>query len=323
MKLIISWLTSLLLALSVSVSGQLYIGSEGMFVTNGSDFSYEGLQFVANGDHLITNDVFTLSYTPITGTIGNSIAKVIQLSVPWTFNGTFNLLYTDAQLNGNAESLLKFAVRPASGWATMPASTTDAVTNIVQHVTGTNITTDRFTATVVNNVLPLVKYSFSAGVTSSNVQLQWLVDENDFYKGFQLEESENGSSWTTVTYITALSASKQMYSYNDANLNTDKKFYRLRLDPKIGQSTYSEVLTVTNAMKTRKALIITDKNLLAINFLQGSVPDEVLLIDNAGKTIYRAQQKQSHYLINNLKTGIYIVRYQLQGKSYIEKVMVK
>ena len=95
------------LLLSTAASAQLKVGSEGLFVQNGTVFSTEGLTLVPSADWGMNNLIVTKEATVVIWPKFNSIQRIYRFSRPATFEGEVAVNYANIELNGNrAEDLV-------------------------------------------------------------------------------------------------------------------------------------------------------------------------------------------------------------------------
>lgn len=94
-----------------------------------------------------------------------------------------------------------------------------------------------------NNVLPVKLVDFSAVANGNNAFITWKSSVETNLKGFYVQKSTNGNTWSNVTYV-AGQGSNTNYSAVDNATSTGLNYYRLAETDLTGRITYSNVVTV-------------------------------------------------------------------------------
>jgi hypothetical protein len=76
------------------------------------------------------------------------------------------------------------------------------------------------------SILPLNIIYFTAEANNTEVLLRWKVTNEEFLQKYEIERSENGSSFKTIGSVTAIGATD--YSFIDKNFEGADVYYRLR-----------------------------------------------------------------------------------------------
>ncbi|MBB5636628.1 gliding motility-associated-like protein [Pedobacter cryoconitis] len=100
-KIIVSIAAGLLLFGSQSLKAQLSVGSDGLFIQNGTVFSTDGLTLVPAKDWGLNNLKVMMSPAVVIWPRFNSIQRMYRFSKPVTFEGEVALSFQDIELNGN------------------------------------------------------------------------------------------------------------------------------------------------------------------------------------------------------------------------------
>ncbi|PWT94109.1 MAG: hypothetical protein C5B54_00530 [Acidobacteria bacterium] len=161
-------------------------------------------------------------------------------------------------------------------------------------------------------ILPVKLSSFSSTVNNCVVNLNWTsLSETDF-KDYQVEYSTDGRNFRTIADIAALgTGTDQHYSYQHANPQQGKAFYRLRMVDLNGNFEYSKTLAMK--MDCRKAQMFVYpnpvKDLLNVNITnsQGVIAK---MFDGNGKLIYTGNMISGSNTINMGKfaKGTYLLK---------------
>jgi hypothetical protein len=84
--------------------------------------------------------------------------------------------------------------------------------------------------TMSQSTLPVKFTSFNIARQNNNVLVQWSTAQETNSAYFDIQRSENGNDWTSITTITAAGTTTiaQTYSYTDRNATAKILYYRLR-----------------------------------------------------------------------------------------------
>lgn len=102
-------------------------------------------------------------------------------------------------------------------------------------------------------LLPLQLAGFSAQKGTGRVALNWSTSQEVNTSHFEVEQSNNGVSWKTITIVAAKgnANSLQKYSAEDIAMYSSKVYYRLKMVDLDGKFEYSPVAMVTFGGKGR------------------------------------------------------------------------
>ncbi|MBK8090238.1 MAG: hypothetical protein IPK31_21355 [Chitinophagaceae bacterium] len=194
--------------------------------------------YVVNAGRLYqaTNPIANSGVTPPTHTSGT----VSNLSYQGLYDCTDNDAYISvAKARGTGSAFgTNFTFSSAGG--TLAAST------------GTSNFTNTFgtsTGFILNGqaTLPLQLGSFSAQKGAGKVSLNWSTVLEVNTSHFEVEQSNNGSSWKTISIVAAKgnSNSAQKYTADDIANYSTKVYYRLKMVDIDGKFEYSPIAVVT------------------------------------------------------------------------------
>ena len=103
---------------------------------------------------------------------------------------------------------------------------------------------NRFSIVIRENpALALHLLSFTAAKLTSGAQVKWIVENEANYTNFTVERSTNGLTFTALGGY--LSSSMGTYSYTDAQPAKPADYYRLKMDDVNGNTTYSQIVTLS------------------------------------------------------------------------------
>lgn len=185
------------------------------------------------------------------------------------------------------------------------------------------------TATLESNLARL-SGRYVAGASNLN----WSVMNNTQIQYFEIERSEDGTNFETISRVnpTNITRPSMQYSYNDPNSETGRKFYRIREVMSSGVKYYSNVISLN--INSRIAFNVKPKpnpfiNNLELDFhLESNSSVLIQLIDQSGRVV--KQQKiagnrgDNRTTISNLSMlakGIYTVELKVDGQVLREKLV--
>ncbi len=148
--------------------------------------------------------------------------------------------YRDAELNGSNEAQLDLQRSTDNvNWTNRGASNRNATMNYVEL---NNISQfSRWTLAAVGTPLPVLFIDFDAACQNGAVFLTWSTGQEINASHFEVQASQNGSSWTTIGSVPAAGNSQSVnhYHFNDPAMSG--KFYRIREVDVDGQSQLTSV----------------------------------------------------------------------------------
>ncbi len=172
---------------------------------------------------------------------------------------------------------------------------------------------------VITDVFPVSLLSFSGSYHGSTVGLQWTVAQEVNEKGYELDRSTDGKTFTELSFVNSKgnNAAQHSYLYNDNNLpNVNKIYYRIKMMDNDGKSSYSPVVAISksNGASTQFTALLSS-SVLTVH-LTGALGNNsfVELTDMEGKMIMKkmltsqAQSSVAVFPLNeNISHGMYIV----------------
>ncbi len=184
-------------------------------------------------------------------------------------------------------------------------------------------------------VLPVELLEFEATEIAHNtVQLKWTTLTETNCDGFQIEKSENGYVFDSITFVEGYGSTTDLHEYNYFDDNfTSTTYYRLKQKDFDGKGYYSDVITLQSKS-------IPDPQ---IQIYPNPATDHLVLISNAdnplmfyqitditGKVQFRIQVEPYSDMYKTiiplkfLESGIYIITcYKLSGTEYQKFEVIK
>jgi len=288
-------------------------------ITSGTIFSADSLVFTPTSDFTMASNSILETPVAVPGAPTNSITRVYYLGSPITFTGIIQLYYQLTELNGNTESALRYNdSTTGSFWLTAASSTDNSVSHFVQRQNSARMLV-AVTATQSGMLLFLKLLSFTGYWDGNQVELAWIVEQNEESSGFTVESSIDGQSWQTVADVPGSQVAGQYkYNFNDKDGAFSTRLYRIKLLELSGETSYSSVITINKA-STIDNVYVAAKNNGATIYFNGAQPKAVRLINSIGQIIWMDNSSRNQYEMNNLKSGIYFVQYELNGRLGVKQ----
>ncbi|MEP7164457.1 MAG: T9SS type A sorting domain-containing protein [Ferruginibacter sp.] len=178
-----------------------------------------------------------------------------------------------------------------------------------------NILFDDLALSVAGGPLPVTFEGFSAQKNADGtLKLLWNVGTEINVKGYYVESSINGIDFTNAGYVTA--SGRSIYSLVYTGKLAQTTFFRVRNIDFDGSSKYTPIIKVysRDQMDARIQIYpVPATDLVTIQHNKSSENSVFTLLTPDGKIIKRIEATpntlQTQININNLPTGIYLVRY--------------
>lgn len=158
-------------------------------------------------------------------------------------------------------------------------------------------------------------FSFDVLLKGSAISVNWQNKEEAGLKGYELEYSQDGVTWSVLKTVTQLN---EVYSFNHTDYNIGVNFYRVAMIQHSGQRKYSVI----------EKVIVKDKNNIqlgpnpagnTIRLYSGNLTASysIELFDNAGRLLRTWEQVAPGESIDIqwLKPGMYMARIRDRRKN--------
>jgi len=170
--------------------------------------------------------------------------------------------------------------------------------------------------------LPLQLMEFNGAVAKGNTTLNWITEFEEDMKGFHIQYSENGRSFSTVDFIAARNQeTQQSYTFQEATRPSSTVYYRLKIQDANGEISYSEVISLESNKET-KWLVFPNPIQGDVLFLQTLHPvlgSTYSIFDGRGKKISAGQFEANStgqtfaISVQNFEPGLYFLEI-MEGK---------
>jgi hypothetical protein len=287
---------------------------------------------------VVFNDATTNTTTP---TYPDGAATIqVRKDLNWAvttgngFNGgTFNLQVqgTNYGLIGAVSDLRLTLANSVVG---LPGVNAGTVTNPQINRTGltsANLVNSFYIGSInsINTPLPISLIYFEASVQSGEVVLNWTTAaeiDNDY---FTIQRSTDVIGWENIQKVPGggTTGVAKSYTTKDISPYPGVSYYRLMQTDFNGKSTYSFVVSVNISDKTPEILVypIPASDHLWIQF---ATPGRYVtaLFNNSGQLVNQVVSSQGDKMelnVSGLKTGIYFLSIDHDGKHDVRKIMIK
>lgn len=193
------------------------------------------------------------------------------------------------------------------------------------YTTATNTTQGKFTITATGSALPVTFVSFTGERRGNANLLSWTTATEANNKGFELQRSADGNSYTTIAAIATkaengYSAQSVNYQYTDEKITASASYYyRVKQIDNDGKFSYSNAVLI-EGNKTNKLELVSvypnpAKDALSIKVATPKADNVTLIItDMTGKVVLQqranviAGDNQLQLNVHGLSQGSYLLK---------------
>ncbi|MBX3253595.1 MAG: T9SS type A sorting domain-containing protein [Chitinophagaceae bacterium] len=166
-------------------------------------------------------------------------------------------------------------------------------------------------------LLPVTLTSFDAYKKGNTALLKWVTASEQNSKGFEIERSADGRSWTNIGFTNSKSTDgsvKSDYNFTDNNPLYGKNFYRLKQVDFGGKYEYSPVRVVSFDKESNISIYpnpVTDK--VTITGLKGG--ESIKFYDVTGRIVHQSKAVNASVIITleKVSEGVYYI--SITGKD--------
>ncbi|GAB2823062.1 beta strand repeat-containing protein [Ferruginibacter profundus] len=293
------------------------------------------IQFTLSGTH-DNNDlsVVTAWYNPVAPTVTGATGLVNltgTFAAPHTYStGTLSTL-----IAAGASGYFIITVTTAAGATVGNTVKSDGAVNpaIFSFTTAppiTNNQTDLGGIQTITSTLPLKLLGFTGAITSSQgSQLQWVTAGELNVKDFEIEWSEDGLGFNKIATIPAVNSSQDRhYNYLHQLPVDGNNFYRLKMNDKDGQFTFSPVIKINVPVTTGKIVVLQNPVTDLLKFQVRALKNETIVLylySTDGKNMATKSfsvlkgNNQLSWDLHQLAEGMYFMR---TGKNIFETIKI-
>lgn len=179
-------------------------------------------------------------------------------------------------------------------------------------------------------ILPVEFISFTGKpMKDKTVALNWATATESNNKQFEVEYSADGKVFKMVDKVKGAGSTfiRQDYTFEHRTATAGINYYRLKQVDYDGAFEYSDVISVELSAKLGSYRLFPNPVKAAtfsITTEDGQVPGQVLLYNMMGQEIRLSTTFSGVYqLPASLQKGTYIVRMELEGETYLERLVVQ
>ncbi len=185
------------------------------------------------------------------------------------------------------------------------------------------------------SVMPVTLADFSASIKNNNAILQWQTVTESNNKGFDIERSTDGKTFTKIGFVSGngTTIQKKDYSYTDFNINQLNKnlvYYRLRQLDFDGHMDYSKTIPLSISKIINWAVSpnpVSAQTAVRLS-LEKSSQVQIQVVNSAGiivKSINKGLLQEGAYSIplemQNFASGVYMIRLILDDNISTQKIV--
>ena len=179
--------------------------------------------------------------------------------------------------------------------------------------------------------LPVKFNGFTAAANAGAVLLKWGTASESNNKGFTVEKSADGLTWSDIGFVAGAgnSNSQRQYVFTDNKPGKGNNYYRLKQTDLDGKQAFSEVRMVNMAAKRGAVSVFPNpaKGMVYLNTDAVSGTLQYQLLSMNGKAVLSGQVNvsngQQSINIQTVPAGTYLLRLTANGVSSTEKLIVQ
>jgi hypothetical protein len=175
------------------------------------------------------------------------------------------------------------------------------------------------------SVLPLNLTSFNASLDRSIARLNWTSQNEISVKGFSVEKSLNGTTFSEIAFVNANNqGAANTYTVEDAKVKAGSNFYRLKLVDLDGSVRYSKVVTINNKSGLKTELFPNPVvNSLTVSHDKANAGAVIRILSLEGRQVKMLAVQpgaiQTAIQVNDLAKGNYLLVFESNGEKSTSK----
>ncbi len=278
----------------------------------------------APGDIIVIRSTDSISVPDNINVAGDLIVNVygeLNITGFLDLNGTSSVvnIYPGASLTSNGSNSSKLRI---GGTATAEYSGNDGNKN------GPWTISNGYSGT--NSALPVVLTDFSGVYSNSGIVLQWETSQETGHSHFEVQRSSDGQNFTTIATLPGSnSTSGNTYNHIDNHAAT-VNYYRLLQTDTDGNSAYSSIIEVSNAVELTLAVSPNPSqgNNFRIAFGDLSENAVVVIKDSQGKEVFNRPIEGNSVISGQdipeaLSPGVYVIIANNGTQIVTQKIIIQ
>lgn len=166
------------------------------------------------------------------------------------------------------------------------------------------------TATISNQVLPLVIQNFDGQLEKDKGILNFTISSDELICGIVIEKSQDGTSYVRMDSINLFPGAylAEKVSRQDNVLFPGNNYYRLRIQKCSGALVYSKVILLYVPLRNTFYYSSADRRL----YYYLSKPGNILVYNSLGQVMFnqKVQPGSGSILMNMPSTGFYVYKFE-------------
>ncbi|MFZ1799240.1 MAG: T9SS type A sorting domain-containing protein, partial [Chitinophagaceae bacterium] len=180
------------------------------------------------------------------------------------------------------------------------------------------------------SALPVTFISFNGKINGNEALLNWSTVNEINNKGFEVQKSMNGQTFTDIGFVNGHGNSSQnnSYSYTDPKVISGSNYYRLKQIDNDGKYSYSSIIKVDYSQFDWAILGNPSNNMWVQVQLDKSANVTVQIVSMNGsiiQTINKGNLSAGTYSmpinLSGKSAGLYVVRLIVEGQFYSKKLV--
>ncbi len=196
--------------------------------------------------------------------------------------------------------------------------------------TGGAVNQQSFCPGTLPGTLGISNFILSTDCNNNNPKIVWTSDVEDNISYFDIETSENGSSFESIGLVSAQNQTNNIYTYNFISSTGEEKYFRIKAVDYFDGITYSNISALNCNMNNDDINVSSLKKQLSIVFNSNYKQDtEIKIFDITGKLIYEKiimsekGRNEVNLNLDYLSNSIYIINLTDTNKSVSKKTIIK
>ena len=178
-------------------------------------------------------------------------------------------------------------------------------------------------------VLPIKLISFTAQYSNNAAKIKWEIAQPEDGSTYQLQRSDNASSFTTINTQQG-DLAKTQFNYTDPITVPGKWYYRVQMTDRNGKVTYSDIIFVRAGSNVQEITIypnpVKTGEDIKVN-LQNIIATKIELNTSAGQQLWSTKDNitgsYSIHLPFAIAKGVYVVKIYSSGSVETRKIMIE
>jgi uncharacterized repeat protein (TIGR01451 family) len=185
-----------------------------------------------------------------------------------------------------------------------------------------------------DGVLPLTNLKFKGSLIDDKSVLSWTMNGDESVSNYEIEYSENGTSFSTAGKVASKGNTNAANSYQFTDIEhafSSKRFYRLKVNQKGGSYTYSGVIMLDlKDMDIQAVPNPFDKTINVQVRLKTAENVRIRLVDLTGREVYTSTEQLGiggHSILIRIPTalpkGMYVLEVKTDTEQLFQKKLLK